>query len=102
MEEQRMRYLEKEIEKLKRIIRPGDLHTQAKVRMVEALRKHKEFYSKRRWGLCARVSMDTFYRIIEEVELDLHKEGYEVTYIPVFRRNNATKIYRYRVRLSRV
>jgi len=92
--------LEREVEELKRMLLPIDLHTRAKMKLVEAIKKHRHFRSKRQWVLYARVSMDTFYRLEEEVIEELARQGYRVIYKPVLSRKG--RIYRYEIRLKSI
>jgi len=94
--------LEKEIEELKKLVKPLDLHTNAKSRLINAIKRRKKFFSKSEWGRRALISMDTFYRIIEEVQHDLLEQGYRVVYTPIYGRKNKNKAYRILVHLELV
>ena len=56
--EEEIQLLKREIEKLKDMLSPIDPHDRAKQRMIESIKKHREFRSKRQWARYARVSMD--------------------------------------------
>jgi hypothetical protein len=87
------------VEALERKFEPVNPYARAKQRMIEAIKKHGRFRSKRQWALYARISTDTFYRLEKEVIDELARKGYKVIYEPIFSRKNA-RIYSYFVRLE--
>lgn len=97
--EEEIKFLRVEVAKLRSMLVPINLHEQAKMKLIEAIMTHKEFSSKRQWALYARVSMDTFYRIENEVIDQLVRQGYKVVYEPVSSYKDS-RVYCYRVHLQ--
>lgn len=94
-----IRLLKEEVEKLRCMLLPIDLHTQTITKLIESIKKHRRFRSKRQWALYARVSMDTFYRSEKEVLEKLAAQGYKIVYEPDRSKKNS-RVYCYRVRLE--
>jgi len=97
--ERQLRDLQKRVEIIERKLEPINLHSRARQRMIEAIRKQRKFRSKRQWARYARVSMDTFYRLEKEVIRDLERQGYKTIYQPISSRKNS-RVYSYEVRLE--
>ena len=98
--ENEIQFLKEEIEQIKNLISHTYVRSDAKFRLIEAIKEHHNFRSKREWASCADVSMGTFYRLERDVISELENEGYQVVYKPVTS-GRKLRVYRYEILLIR-